>query len=170
MVRKKEYQKEMKKISQLTGVEITPEVIKEGLNDAIKDLLNQGLPPEVIKNIFKSARPMGDFGWFSDRLKFDEFNTFFGGPVRKVGLDNSIHHAYGCYGASTVPEILNVSPYRSNVDTYENMRGKPSKKDPDKEEIFFAGHKIEPVYRDYFQHMYGHKYLVFNCDIRATRF
>ena len=161
-----EYVKEMKRVSAMVGVEITPEILQSGVSAALAKLMREGMPKELVQRMLKSARPLGDFAWFQDRMSFDDFNAFFGGPVRKYGLDGSLEHRYGCYGASTVPEILNISPYRCNVDTYESMRGRKFKDSPEKLEIFYAGHMIEPVYRNYFRHMYGGRYIVFDCDIQ----
>lgn len=163
---KKEVRKEYEELSKKIGVEITENTIKEGVSIALAKLVGLGLPKEALKKMLETARPMGDFGWFEKRMSFEDFNEFFSGPVRKYGLDGSISHPFGCFGASTVPEILNISPYKSNIDTYERMRGKKEQPDIDKETIFYAGHKIEPVYRDYFRYMYGERYIVLDCDIQ----
>lgn len=166
MAKNKEYLKEMERVSLLVGETITPALLKKQVEDALARLIKQGMPKKHVERMLKSARPLGDFHWFEERMSFDDFNAFFGGPVRKYGLDGSLNHKYGCYGASTVGEILNMSPYKCSVDTYEAMRGRKFKDDPEKLEIFYAGHKIEPVYRDYFRHMYGNRYIVFDCDIQ----
>ena len=158
--------KEMARISSLIGEEVTEETIKNSYSEGLAKLMKEGMPKEHIERMIKSARPMGDFAWFQNRLPFDEFNKFFGGPVRKYGLDGSLDHPYGCFGASTTPGILNISPFETAVDVYESMRGKKKKPDADRDEIFYAGHMIEPVYREYFRHMYGHRYIVFDCDIQ----
>jgi len=162
----KEYVKEMQRVSTLIGEEVTQDTLNKSVSTALAKLMREGMPKSHIERMLKSARPLGDFAYFQDRMSFDDFNAFFGGPVRKYGLDGSLEHKYGCYGASTVPEILNISPYRCNVDTYEAMRGRKFKDDPEKLEIFYAGHMIEPVYRNYFRHMYGNRYIVFDCDIQ----
>lgn len=163
---KKIVKEEYQRISKLIGEEISEKTISNSAVLGLAKLIEKGLPESIVSKMLETALPLGDFKYFEDRLSFEEFNNFFSGPVRKFGLDGSKNHPYGCYGASTVPEILNVSPYHSNINTYERMRGKKEASDTDKETIFFAGHKIEPVYRDYFRYMYGERYLVIDCDIQ----
>ena len=161
---RKEIIEEYKRVEALIGEPVNKEVVAKSSSIALAQLIKQGMPREMVERMLRSARPLGDFAWFQKRMPFDDFNSFFGGPVRKFGLDGS-REGYS-YGASTIAEILNISPYKSSVDTYENMRGKKEKNDPEKDEIFYAGHMIEPVYRDYFRHMYGSRYEVFDCDIQ----
>lgn len=160
----KEVRKEYDQLEKLIGEPVTEEVIAASVREALASLIRQGMPKSAVVRMLNSAKPLGDFGWFEKRLSFDGFNTFFGGSVRKYGLDGSRERP--SYGASTIAEILNVSPYKCNVDTYEAFRGKKEKKDPEKEDIFFSGHMIEPVYRAYFERMYGNRYKVFACDIQ----
>lgn len=142
------------------------QLLKDQVSSALADMMKRGLTKEHLQRMLKTARPLGDFGWFQKRMPNDVFQEFFSSPVRKFGLDGSLDFKYGCYGASTSPAILNISPWNCSIDTYEEMRGKPKKKDPDKEAIFDAGHWIEPVYRHYFDTMYGNRYIVIECDIQ----
>ena len=163
---RKEVIAEYQRVSKLIGIEITEQVVKEQTSLALAKMLRQGMPKQHLERMLKSARPLGDFSFFQRNMTNDEFQEFFSGPVRKYGLDGSLNHKYGCYGASTSPAILNISPWNCNIDVYEEMRGKPKKYDPDKQDIFDAGHWIEPVYRHYFEKMYGNRYIVIECDIQ----
>ena len=163
---RKEVVKEYQRVSKLIGIEITEDLLKEQVSLALARMLRQGLPKKHLERMLKAARPLGDFSFFQNHMTEEEFEEFFGGPVRKYGLDGSLNHKYGCFGSSTIAEILNLSPWKCNIDTYEAMRGKKMPSDPEKEEVFYAGHMIEPVYRKYFEHMYGDRYVVIECDIQ----
>lgn len=158
--------KEMERVSSLVGETITPELLQRTSEEALAKLIKDGVPKERLQRILTSARPLGDFHWFEERMSYDDFQKFFGGPVRKWGLDGSIPYKYGAFGASSVGTILNVVPEKSYIDVYEEMRGKKRPISPDVEDIFFAGHKMEPVLRDYFEHMFGNRYIVITCDIQ----
>lgn len=157
--------KSLKNIEDKIGVKLTDDIIKETTVKAIAKLLEAGLPENVVGDMLKNARPIADFAWFEERLSYDDFQNFFSSPVRRHGIDGSIDVAYG---ASTAPAIIGKSPYTSPMDVYLDLRGipQPKKEDVQKEIIFYAGHKIEPVLRDYFRFMYGNRYLVFDCDIQ----
>lgn len=161
---RREIEKEYARVEKLIGEPVNEQVIKASINSALASLLKQGMPKAMLERMLKSAKPIGDFGWFSKRMSFEDFNKFFGGPVRIYGIDGS-RDGFS-YGSSSIAEILNFSPYGCSVDAYEKMRGKPERKDEATEEIFFSGHMMEPVYRSYFKRMYGDRYEVFECDIQ----
>ena len=157
--------KSLKNIEKKIGVALNDEVIRETATKAIAKLLAAGIPEDAVRKMLNNARPIADFAWFEERLSYDDFQAFFSSPVRRHGIDGSIDVAYG---ASTAPAILGKSPYTSPMDVYLDLRGIPQAKHEDlqKEVIFYAGHKIEPVLRDYFRFMYGSRYMVFDCDIQ----
>lgn len=157
--------KSLKNIEKKIGVALNDEVIRETATKAIAKLLAAGIPEDAVRKMLNNARPIADFAWFEERLSYDDFQAFFSSPVRRHGIDGSIDVAYG---ASTAPAILGKSPYTSPMDVYLDLRGVPQAKHEDlqKEVIFYAGHKIEPVLRDYFRFMYGSRYMVFDCDIQ----
>lgn len=159
-------EKEWERLSVDLGEKVNKDFWKKTVLDAVTKLINAGFPKKYIKKMLETAYMLGDFGYLMARLPEPTFQEYFSGPFRKYGLDGSVDSKYGGYGGSTMPGILNISPYNSSIDVYEAARGKKEKSDPAKEDIFFAGHQIEPVYRNFFARMFEHRYLVFECDIQ----
>lgn len=150
---------------------IDKKMLKESSEWGIKNAMSQGLPKEILKGIVKNARIMGDVMYVSRELgiepKSAEYDQYFS-DTRKRGIDDSVEFAYG---GSTVPSICGISPYNTPMDVYEDMLGlpKPSDNDEDKEDIFFAGHMVEPMYREYFRRLYSEKenrYTVIDTDLQ----
>lgn len=145
---------------------VSKELLKESVQHGLQDILNQGFPKDKLMEILKVARPIGDTVYISEKLGSADFDEFFT-ESRKHGLDNSIDYAYG---GSTVPSINGISPFVAPIDVYMEMLDLPyeSKDDDDekKEDIFYAGHQVEPVLRNYFRRQFGDRYVVVNTDLQ----
>lgn len=147
---------------------INKELLKKSQVAGIKKALDQGLRKSDLKRIADSNRILGDVQYVADQLnlKGADFDAFFT-LTRKHGIDNSVDLAYG---GSTVPSINGLSPFVTPRDVYMEMKGLPyeseEEEDGTKEDIFFAGHEMEKVYRHYFQRMYGDKYTVIDTDLQ----
>lgn len=142
------------------------EWLKKSVAEGISTLQEEGMPPECIRTMLKNARPLGDLSALEESHTYEFYNSVIFPWSRKAGIDESVPNAYG---ASSIAAKLGISPYVSPEEDYDGYLGIPYPKKEDEEakgDIFYAGHQMEPVYRNYFRRMFSDRYIVFDCDIQ----
>lgn len=155
-----------KKENDKTWKKPTEEWLKNSVTEGIRILQEEGMPPSCIRTMLKNARPLGDLSALEEEHTFDFYNNVIFPWSRKAGVDESVPNAYG---ASSIAAKLGISPYVSPEEDYDGYLGIPYPKKEDEEakkDIFYAGHLLEPVYRNYFRRIFSDRYIVFDCDIQ----
>ena len=139
--------------------------LEETVKAGLESLKSKGFPEEALKRILDSATPLGDFAEINKTLSSYEEEQEIFSESRTHGLDGSIDYSYG---GSSIGTIRGTNPWQTCLDYWMDARGVPRAENDskNKEEAFFAGHMMEPVYRKYFEYLHGDRYEVYECDIQ----
>lgn len=138
------------------------EFLRKTVSDGLQKLLDEGMPSSCIKRMLASARPLGDLAPIQANMTQEEIDEFFT-ETRKHGVDGSVDIAFG---GSDAGVINDMNKYSTKVDLYHKLRGEPYKEFSGNDLILYAGHQIEPVFRNYVRKLFSERYIVFDCDIQ----
>ena len=153
---------------------LTKEELQADIKAAFQSMHEQGMHMDMLKEILKVAKPIGDFEALRRRYKLtrEEFEILFSGIARKFGIDLKAVPDGDGYGASGLSTMLGWNPHpKQDPTTFaKKMRGEISEddeeEDPVRDMIFFSGHEAEKLLRTYFQELYKDRYLVIECDLQ----